>query len=151
MGAPSSFESTFEPAIASFFCKKCGNDCLSKPGTSHGDFPASLKNVRIICAEKVGPDLIKQAFGNGADGVLICGCLVGLCKSLDNNAAVLAHIHQTKMAMKEMGIVPGRLRQEWICAPGGDSVRGIVDEFTEQIRALGPLEVPVPGIFQENV
>ncbi len=151
MGAPSSFGDTFEPAIAGFFCQKCGNDCFSESGTSHGDFPASLKNVRIICAEKVGPDLIRQAFGNGADGVLICGCLVGLCKSLDDNTAVLAHIHQAKMVMKEMDIVPGRLRQEWICAPGGDSVRDIVDEFTEQIRALGPLEVPVLGTLQENV
>lgn len=150
MGAPSSFEDRFQPAISGFFCQKCGNDCLSKSGTSNGDFPDSLKNVRIICAEKVGPDLIRQAFESGADGVLICGCLVGLCQSLDNNAAVLGHIHQGKMVMKEMGIVPGRLRQEWICAPGGDSVRVIVDDFTEQIRALGPLEVSIPGALQEN-
>jgi F420-non-reducing hydrogenase iron-sulfur subunit len=151
MGAPSSFGDRFEPAISGFFCQKCGNDCLSKSGTSNGDFPDSLKNVRIICAEKVGPDLIRQAFISGSDGVLICGCLVGSCKSLDNNAAVLGHIHQGKMIMKEMGIVPARLRQEWICAPGGDSVRGIVDEFTKQIRALGPLEVPVTEAFQGNV
>ena len=150
MGAQSSFGDRFQPAISGFFCQKCGDDCLSKSGTSNGDFPDSLKNVRIICAEKVGPDLIRQAFGSGADGVLICGCLIGSCRSLDNNASVLTHIHQGKMAMKEMGIVPGRLRQEWICAPGGDSVRDIVDEFTEQIRSLGPLEVSLPPAYQEN-
>ncbi|MCK9995123.1 MAG: hydrogenase iron-sulfur subunit [Candidatus Krumholzibacteria bacterium] len=150
MGDPSSLGNRFEPAIRGFFCQKCGNDCLSKSGELNGDFPASLKNVRIICAEKVGPDLIRQAFGSGADGVLICGCLVGLCRSMDNNAVVLAHIHQGTRVMKEMGIAPGRLRQEWICAPGVDSVLGIVREFTEQIRALGPLEISALGLLREN-
>ncbi len=150
MGPPSSFGDRFEPAITGFFCQNCGNDCLSKSGESNGDFPASLKNARIICAEKVGSNLIRQAFESGADGVLICGCLIGLCQSLDDNGSVLAHIHQGKMVMREMGIAPGRLRREWICAPGGDSVRVIVKEFTRQIRALGPLEVPVSGAYQEN-
>lgn len=139
MGDPSKSENMFEPAIAGFFCAKCGDDCLSPEGETRGDFPASLKSVRIICAEKVGPDLIKQAFHIGADGVLICGCLVGKCQTLDNNAAVLGHIHKTHMVMKEMKIAPGRLRQEWICAEGGDKVREIVNEFAEQIRELGPL------------
>jgi len=107
--------------------------------------------VRIICAEKVGSDLIRQAFENGSDGILICGCLVGRCNSLDGNAEVLAHIHQTKMVLKEMNIAPGRLRQEWICVQGGDCIREIVAEFTKQIRALGPLDLPAMGALQENV
>jgi len=150
MGAPSSFEERFEPAIAGFFCRHCGDDNLSESGKLHGDLPAGLKSVKIICAEKVGPDLIRRTFENGADGVLICGCLVDRCKSLDGNAEVLAHIHQTKMVLKEMDIAPGRVRQEWICAQGGDSIGTIGEEFTAQIRALGPLKVPALGILQEN-
>lgn len=141
----------FEPAIAGFFCQKCGNDCLSKTGNSNGEFPSSIKSVRIICAEKVGPDLIRRAFEIGADGVLICGCLVGHCQSLDGNNAVLDHIHQSKMVLKEMGIEQVRLRQEWICAPGGDSVRDIVDDFAEQIRELGPLKVRPERALRQNV
>jgi coenzyme F420-reducing hydrogenase delta subunit len=150
MGDPLHSGDTFEPAIAGFFCRLCGDDSLSKSGKSHGDFFAGLKSVRIICAEKVGPDLIRQTFENGADGILICGCLVGRCKSLDGDAEVLAHIHQAKMVLKEMDIAPGRLRQEWICAPGGDSIGAVVEKFTEKIGALGPLEVPVLGSLQAN-
>ena len=150
MGDPLKSGEYFEPAIAGFFCKKCGNDCLSKSGNSNGDFPSCIKSVRIICAEKVGPDLVRRAFEIGADGVLICGCLVGHCQSLDGNTAVLEHIHQAKMVLKEMGIPQGRLRQEWICAPGGDSVRDIVDEFAEQIRILGPLKDRSMGALRQN-
>lgn len=150
MGAPSTFGDTFEPAISGFFCQKCGDDGLSQTEESLGGLSPNLKNVKIICAEKVGSDLIRQAFENGSDGILICGCLVGRCESLDGNAEVLAHIHQTKMVLKEMNIAPGRLRQEWVCAPGGDCVSEIIDGFTEQIRALGPLNLTVLGVYQEN-
>ena len=150
MGDPSNSANMFEPSIAGFFCSKCGDDCLSPEGETRGDFPASLKSVRIICAEKVGPDLVKQAFTIGADGVLICGCLVGKCQTLDNNAAVLGHIHKTHMVMKEMNIAQGRLRQEWICSPGGDNVRDIVNEFTKQIRELGPLREKSLGAERQN-
>lgn len=151
MGDPSRSTECFEPSIAGFFCSKCGDDCLSPEGKSDGDFPPSLKSVRIICAEKVGPDLVRQAFGAGSDGVLICGCLVGHCQTLDDNAAVLDHIHKTHMVMKEMDIAPGRLRQEWICASGGDKVTDIVTEFTELIRDLGPLENRHLMVQRENV
>jgi coenzyme F420-reducing hydrogenase delta subunit len=139
MGDPSNSGARFQPAIAGIFCEKCGDDCLSATGETHGEFPAGLKSVRTICAEQVGPDLIRRTFARGADGVLICGCLVGHCHTLDNNHQVLAHIHRTRLVLKELGLAPGRLRQEWICSPGGDSVREIIEEFTEQIRELGPV------------
>ena len=150
MGDPEKTGEIFEPAVAGFFCQKCGNDCLSKSGNSNGDFPSCIKSVRIICAEKVGPTLIKGAFEMGADGVLICGCLVGHCQSLDGNSEVLEHIHQSKMVLKEMGIPQVRLRQEWICAPGGDSVRHIADDFAKQIRELGPLKMQSGRTLRQN-
>jgi coenzyme F420-reducing hydrogenase delta subunit len=151
MGAPSQSREPFEPAIAGFFCQKCGKKCLAKVGESQGELPANLKSVRIICAEKVGPDLIKQAFYYGADGVLICGCLIGNCDTLDGNAEVLAHIHQTKMTLKELGIAQGRLRQDWICSPDMDSVPDIIGKFTVQLRALGPLKISDPEALSENI
>lgn len=150
MGAPSQSGETFEPAIAGFFCQKCGEKCLAHSLESPGELPPNLKSVRIICAEKVGPDLIKQAFHFGADGVLICGCLVGKCETLDGNAEVLAHIHQTKMVLRELGLAQGRLRQEWVCSPEMDSVPDIIGKFAEQLRALGPLKKPVSEALPEN-
>ena len=150
MGAPSKFGDQFEPTIAGFFCQKCEEGSSARPGEIPGGFPASLKSVRIMCAEKVDSGLIRQAFENGADGILICGCLIGKCQTLDGNAEVLGHIHKTHMVLKDMEIIPGRLRQEWICASGGERIRDVVMEFTKQIRALGPLNFRTQNTFQEN-
>lgn len=150
MVPPSTSRESFQPAIAGFFCQKCGENGLSKSGHSNGEYPAGLMSVRLICAEKVGPELIKQAFKYGADGVLICGCLVGKCDTLDGNAEVLAHIHQAKSVLREMGLAQGRLRQEWICDPEIKQVPDIVKEFARQLRELGPLKVAEPEAFEEN-
>lgn len=150
MGAPSTPGETFEPAIAGFFCEKCGKDCLGESGELPVDFPPHLKSFQLMCAEKVSPDLIQQALQNGADGVLICGCLVGKCQSAGKDAEVLAQIHQAKIVLRNMGVPQGRLRQEWICGLQVDNVRAIVEEFAEKIRPLGPLHGQALGPFQEN-
>lgn len=148
MEAPTTSGNSFEPAIAGFFCQKCGDSCLSKMGDSNGEYPAGLMSVCLICAEKVSPDLIRQAFKHGADGVLICGCLVGKCDTLHSNTQVLAHIHQTKGLLRGMGLAQGRLRQEWICEPEMDRIPDIVDQFAKQLRQLGPLKVAEPEVSE---
>ena len=150
MGAQSTSGNSFQPAIAGFFCKKCGECCLSKSGKTNGEFPDGLQSVRLICAEKVGSDLIRQAFRNGADGVLICGCLIGKCDTLDGNAEVLTHIHKTKTVLREMGLAQGRIRQQWICDPELDNVPGIVEEFAQSLRDLGPLHVAEHEVLREE-
>ena len=150
MGEQSTSGESFEPAIAGFFCEKCGKDCLGEASELPMDFPPHLKSIRLLCAEKVSPDMIQQALQNGADGVLICGCLVGKCQSAGKDAEVLAQIHQGKMVLKKMGLPQGRLRQEWICGPHADNVRSIVEEFAEQIRPLGPLHGQTSGTFPQN-
>lgn len=150
MGASTRDGSSFQPAIAGFFCEKCGENCLSSDGEPNGEYPESLKSVRLICAEKVEPDLIRQAFQHGADGVLICGCQIGNCGSMADNAAVLAHIHRSNTVLKEMGIETGRLRQEWVCAPGVESVPGIVADFADHLRKLGPRKTAPTEAHQGN-
>ena len=39
------------------------------------------------------------------------------------------------------GIEPERVRLEWVAASEGERFATIVDEFTDQIRELGPLKV----------
>lgn len=39
-----------------------------------------------------------------------------------------------------MGINPARLRLDWVSASEAGHFAEVVDEFTQQVRALGPLE-----------
>ena len=151
MGAPSKSGESFEPSIAGFFCQKCEKSSRLDHGAQNGEHLPGLVSVRLICAEKVGPDLIRQAFKHGADGVLVCGCLVGNCETLDGNAEVLNHIHQAKAVLREMGLAQGRLRREWICDPERDRVPEIVADFRNQLQRLGPLMVSEPKNNESRV
>jgi F420-non-reducing hydrogenase iron-sulfur subunit len=45
----------------------------------------------------------------------------------------------TRRIVEGMGIDPRRVRLEWVSASEGNRFAAIVTEFTEQVRALGPL------------
>jgi len=50
-----------------------------------------------------------------------------------------------KQMIRQFGIEEERIRLEWISASEGDQFAKLVNEFTEQIRSLGPLN------WKENV
>ena len=49
--------------------------------------------------------------------------------------------------LKGMGIYDGRFRLEWISGAEGDKVKSVINDMTEKVRALGPLDLP--GKFRE--
>lgn len=44
-----------------------------------------------------------------------------------------------KKMLEQLGLEPGRIRLEWVSAAEGDKFARVVTEFTEEVRALGPL------------
>ena len=46
----------------------------------------------------------------------------------------------TKKMVEQFGIEPERIRLEWVSASEGDRFAAIANEFTEQVRKLGPLD-----------
>jgi F420-non-reducing hydrogenase iron-sulfur subunit len=44
--------------------------------------------------------------------------------------------------LHDMGIEEERVRLEWISAAEGEKVKQVINEMVEQLRALGPLDVP---------
>jgi F420-non-reducing hydrogenase iron-sulfur subunit len=75
----------------------------------------------------------------GADGVLICGCHPGDCHYQEGNHRALSRHHLLKGMLGQFGIEPARVQLEWVSATEGDKFAKLVDRFTEEIRALGPL------------
>ena len=58
----------------------------------------------------------------------------------------LAGLNRTKAAkriMEHLDVNPERLRLEWVSASEGDRFAEVVNEMTEEIRALGPLSLQV--------
>jgi F420-non-reducing hydrogenase iron-sulfur subunit len=87
----------------------------------------------------VDPSFILRAFQLGAEGVLIAGCHPGDCHYQEGNYKALRRATLLRKMLAQFGIEPQRLRLEWISASEGERLRDVVNEFTEEVRRLGPL------------
>ncbi|MFQ5811696.1 MAG: hydrogenase iron-sulfur subunit [Anaerolineae bacterium] len=131
----------FEPKIVAFFCNWCTYMASDLAGTSRLIYAPNARVIRMMCSGRVDPQFVLHAFKNGADGVLIGGCHPGDCHYQEGNYKALRRYKLLREMLKQFGIEPERLRLEWIAASEGDRVKQVVDEMTDEIRKLGPLNL----------
>ncbi|NTV80305.1 MAG: hydrogenase iron-sulfur subunit [Candidatus Aminicenantes bacterium] len=141
----------FEPQIMCFLCKWCTSSAADMAGTSRLHYAPNNINMRVMCSSRVDPQHILYAFKEGADGVFLGGCHPGDCHYVEGNYKTLRRIALFKIMLKDLGIDPKRLRLEWISAAEGKKYAETMNEFTEQIRALGPLHLNEKALVQEVV
>jgi len=132
----------WEPRIVAFFCNWCTYTAADLAGVSRIRYAPNVRIIRVMCSGRVDPQFILDAFSKGADGVLIGGCHPGDCHYIEGNYKALRRVELLKRMLKNMGIEEQRFRLEWISASEGDRVKTVINEMTEQVRALGPLELP---------
>ena len=132
---------SFEPNLVGFLCNWCSYTGADLAGTARIKYPPNLKVIRVMCSGRVDPDFILDALARGADGVLVCGCHPGDCHYVEGNYKCQRRLPITKKLVAEMGIDERRVRLEWVSASEGVRFGQVVSEFTEQVRALGPLKL----------
>lgn len=137
----------FEPRIVAFFCNWCTYTAADLAGVSRLKYAPNVRVIRVMCSGRVDPQFVLEAFAKGADGVLLGGCHPGDCHYAEGNYKTLRRMKMLERMLRDMGIEDGRFRLEWISGAEGDKVRTTVNEMTEKVRALGPLDLP--GKFKE--
>lgn len=132
----------FEPKIIAFTCTWCGYPSANLAGVNKIQYPANIRIVRVMCSGSVEPGVIMDAFENGADGVIVIGCLMDNCHYVSGNKKAQERVDALKMLFDVVGLDSKRLRTEWINASERTKFAKTVNEFVEEIRALGPLPLP---------
>lgn len=132
---------SYEPTIVSFLCNWCSYTGADLAGTSRMKYAPNIRIIRIMCSGRVDPTFVLSAFREGADGVLICGCHPGDCHYHEGNYKCLRRFHLLQKYLGQMGFDKGRLRLEWVSASEGKQFAELADEFTEEIKNLGPCKV----------
>ena len=133
----------FNPRIVGFFCNWCTYLAADLAGTSRMKYAPNVRVVRTMCSGRVDPQMVLWAFRHGADGVLIGGCHPGDCHYQEGNYKALRRSKLLRKMLPQFGIEPERLRLEWISAAEGERLRDVMNDFTAQIRRLGPLRKKV--------
>ena len=131
----------FEPKIMCFLCKWCTYAGADLAGTSRMEYAPNSVNLRVMCSSRVDPQHILYASKQGADGVFIGGCHPGDCHYVEGNYKTLRRITLFERMLEQFGIEKERLRLEWISAAEGKKYVQVMNEFTEKIRTLGPLDL----------
>ena len=135
----------FEPRIIGFLCRWCSYTGADLAGTSRMQYPANLAAIRVMCSGRVDPTFVVKALKDGADGVLIAGCHPGDCHYSEGNYKTMRRYPMLLNLLDQFGIDRSRVRLEWISASEGERFAEVAREFTEQLKALGPLNWQ-PGI-----
>jgi len=93
-----------------------------------------------MCSGRVDLKFMLRAFSNGMDGVFVGGCRLGEC-----NYVTHGNYHALNLAlfcrkiMEHIGLNPERLRIEFISSGEGILFAEIMNDFSNKIKALGPL------------
>ena len=130
-------EETYEPKILAFCCNWCSYAAADLAGISRFQYPTNIRIVRVMCSGRVESVFVLTAFREGMDGVLVTGCHIGDCHYIDGNRTAEERIGRVIKSLDKIGL-EGRLRLEWISAGEGRRFAEVIEEFTEQIRKLGP-------------
>jgi F420-non-reducing hydrogenase iron-sulfur subunit len=132
---------SFEPKIVGFLCNWCSYTGADLAGTARIKYSPNIRSIRVMCSGRIEPTFIIKALYEGADGVLIAGCHPGDCHYQEGNYKALRRYQMLKKVLPDYGIDPGRIRLDWVAASEGERFATVVNEFTEEIRNLGPLGI----------
>jgi F420-non-reducing hydrogenase iron-sulfur subunit len=131
-------EHAFEPLIVGFFCHFCAYASADLAGSMRLQYPPNLRIIRTPCTGRLEVEYYLRAFENGADGVLVAGCLEGGCHFIEGNLVAKRRVNQTRDLLAEIGIEKERLRMVNISAAMGRPLADIITDMIKTVRELGP-------------
>lgn len=70
-----------ETKVIAFVCKNLVNMSLTSLGSKKLAYPPGILPVSLRCLSELSPNLILQAFNEGAQGIIMVGCEFCLCNS----------------------------------------------------------------------
>jgi F420-non-reducing hydrogenase iron-sulfur subunit len=130
-----------DPKIIAFCCNWCSYAGADAAGTARLQVKPHFRIIRTMCSSRIDPELILESLKKGAWGVIIAGCHPGDCHYVNGNYKTQRRIALLKNLLEELGIEQQRVRLEWISANEGGKFQKVMNEFIDEITALGPLSI----------
>ena len=127
----------YTPNIVAFCCNWCSYAGADLAGSGRLSYPANVKIVRVPCSCRVNPMFVLKAFQRGADGVILCGCHPGDCHYVTGNYYTRRRMSLLFSFLDYLGIEKQRTRVEWVSAAEGARFSAVMNDFVQQVAALG--------------
>jgi heterodisulfide reductase subunit A len=128
----------FKPVILCFACQWCSYAAADLAGVSRIQYPPNVRVLRVPCSGRVDVRHILKAFQNGADGVIVTGCLIGDCHYIDGNVKAKERVDVMKKCLQLQGIDSRRLEIGFASSSEGQKFASMMATFVKEIEKLGP-------------
>jgi len=138
----------FVTNILIFACQYCSYAAADLAGAERRDYPANTTIIRLPCTGRIDETHLLLAFENGADGVLVAGCLEGTCHFLSGNFRAKTRVKRVKEILKSINLDSRRVRMTNLSAGQGTVFTNSVKEFISLIEEIG--QCPVKGGFSKK-
>jgi len=100
-----------------------------------------VRFIPVRCLGSVNMVWIKDALSSGMDGVLLLGCKFGddyQCHFVKGSEIATKRMENIGETLKSLGLEPERVGVREIAITDYDKVGDLINEFVEEIVALGP-------------
>jgi coenzyme F420-reducing hydrogenase delta subunit/formate hydrogenlyase subunit 6/NADH:ubiquinone oxidoreductase subunit I len=113
------------------------------PGMQLSETPTLVKMpyglIVSMCSGRVAPELILDAFEEGAWGVMVAGCPPEECDH-DGNYKTRRRLVLLRNILKELNINPKRIRLEWFSTGESAKLKKSIDDFVKDLEKMGPIK-----------
>lgn len=119
-----------ELQITIFHCSRCCGETAVAAG--HG--------CRVVdcCEAEVDGMRLAAAYLDGADGVLVLGCLGRTCQHPRGDVEAFRHLHDGTLALRRLGVAAARLQRHWLTPREASRIPALLVAFRRRLHVLGP-------------
>jgi len=139
-GHPTAADETAERTVVAFCCRECAYAAADASANARTPLPPSVRLVLVPCSGRVGPLHLLSALAEGADGVMVAGCLEGQCHYREGNFNAIDRVAFVQRLLKSVGVEPERARMFTMSAGEPPKFVAAVREMDRAVRSLPPLE-----------
>ncbi len=123
--------------IVSFCCHYCSYGAADLAGSSKMPYPINVEIIRVPCSGRVDPLHVLHALENGADGVMVTGCLKEQCHFVTGNLHAEKRMIKLQKELETIGL-GGRLEFQLMSAGMAKKWVETAKGFYDRIKELGP-------------
>ncbi|MCS6906257.1 MAG: hydrogenase iron-sulfur subunit [Anaerolineales bacterium] len=137
--------------ILAFCCQYCAYAAADLAGGLRLQYPPQVKIIQIPCTGKMDVLYALQAFEEGADAVMVAGCLPGDCHFLEGNYNAVRRVERVKHILQAIGLQPERIKMFHISSSMASRFVSAVEEMCSIVKELGPNPLRIdPKVVSEE-
>jgi coenzyme F420-reducing hydrogenase delta subunit len=137
--APGSAAAPAGRSIVAFCCRECAYTAADSSANARTPLPPSVRLILVPCTGRVSPLHLLGTLAEGADGVMVAGCLLGQCHYREGNFKAVDRVALVQRMLKSVGVEPERCRMFTMSAGEPPKFVAAVREMDRVIRGLPPL------------